>query len=299
MNADAGSNKSLFWEREKRGWPNREASRFVAAAGIRWHVQQAGAGPSLLLLHGTGASVHTWRDLLPLLAKHHTVIAVDLPGQGFSEALKGAVTIETMSAAVTALLRVLGVDPHDCVGHSAGAAILCRMALDGSIAPRHIVSINGAFLPFGGVAGLVFKPVAKLFASSPTAARMIAWRARSLAAVERVLAGTGSKLDPAGVALYARLTQDPGHIAGALAMMSHWDLRGFREELARLQVPLTLIVAAGDRAVPAGQAAEIRASLPAARIVTVEDLGHLAHEEAPALLVGLIEQALQRTGAAA
>jgi magnesium chelatase accessory protein len=287
------TDKALFWEREKRSWPNREASRFVAAAGIRWHIQQAGTGPWLLLLHGTGASVHTWRDLLPLLARHYTVLAVDLPGQGFSEALRGGITIDAMSAAVTSLLRVLGVDPDYCVGHSAGAAILCRMALDGSIAPRHIVSINGAFLPFGGAAGLVFKPIAKLFAASSTAARMIAWRARSVAAVENVLAGTGSKLDAAGIDLYARLTQDPGHIAGALAMMSHWDLRGFSAELANLRVPLTLVVGEADRAVPAAQAAEVQAQLPTARIVSLPGLGHLAHEEAPTRLAGVIEQALR------
>ena len=289
-------NKAQFWEREGRNWPNRQASRFVAAAGIRWHVQQAGAGPALFMLHGTGASVHTWRDVLPLLAGRYTVIAADLPGQGFSEPLGGGgFTLATMSAAVTALLRALGVNPDYCVGHSAGAAILCRMALDGCIAPRHIVSINGAFLPFGGAAGLVFKPIAKLFAASTTAARMIAWRAQSLEAVERVLAGTGSKLDPAGIALYARLTQNPGHIAGALAMMSHWDLRGFRAELGGLQVPLTLIVAEGDLAVPAAQAAVVKESVPAARIVSLPNLGHLAQEEEPALLAQVIERALQST----
>lgn len=287
--------KSLLWEREKRTWPNRDASRFIHAAGIRWHVQQTGAGPSVLLLHGTGASVHTWRDLLPLLGRHYSVFAVDLPGQGFSEPLRGGITIEAMSGALTALLRALRLSPDYCVGHSAGAAILCRMALNGCIAPRHIVSINGAFLPFGGAAGLLFKPAAKLFAASSLAARMIAWRARDPEAVERVLAGTGSKIDAAGVDLYARLTRDPGHIAGALAMMSHWDLRGLCEELADLRPPLTLIVAAGDLAVPPAQAETVRRCLPTAKIVRLPNLGHLAHEEAPVLLAGLIEQAFAAT----
>jgi len=48
-------------------WPNHEISRMVEAAGMRWHVQQAGSGPVLLLLHGTGASAHSWRDVVPRL----------------------------------------------------------------------------------------------------------------------------------------------------------------------------------------------------------------------------------------
>ena len=79
----------LSWERDGRDWPNREASRFVEAGGLRWHVQQMGRGPVLLLLHGTGASTHSWRALLPLLAKSFTVVAPDLPGHGFTATPSG------------------------------------------------------------------------------------------------------------------------------------------------------------------------------------------------------------------
>ena len=74
------------WQREGRDWPNREASRFVRAAGLMWHVQIMGAGPVLLLAHGTGAATHSWRALAPLLAQHFTIVAPDLPGHGFTEA---------------------------------------------------------------------------------------------------------------------------------------------------------------------------------------------------------------------
>ena len=60
----------LHWETDGAAWPHREASRFVVAGGCRWHVQVMGAvdAPALWLLHGTGASSHSWRALLPLLA---------------------------------------------------------------------------------------------------------------------------------------------------------------------------------------------------------------------------------------
>ncbi|MFN5717015.1 MAG: alpha/beta fold hydrolase, partial [Bradyrhizobium sp.] len=74
----------LVWSRDGTDWPNRNASVFVEAAGIRWHVQRMGEGPSLLLIHGTGAATHSWRDMLPLLARHFSVVAPDLPGHGFT-----------------------------------------------------------------------------------------------------------------------------------------------------------------------------------------------------------------------
>ena len=61
------------WQHEGRDWPNREASRFVMAGGLRWHVQVAGQGPDLVLVHGTAAATHSWRDVLPLLAKRRNV----------------------------------------------------------------------------------------------------------------------------------------------------------------------------------------------------------------------------------
>ena len=73
------------WAVEGRDWPNRDASRFVDVGRVKWHVQVMGSGPALLLLHGTGAATHSWRDLLPLLARDFTVIASDLPGHGFTE----------------------------------------------------------------------------------------------------------------------------------------------------------------------------------------------------------------------
>ena len=60
-------------------WPHMDLSRFVQTPGVRWHVQIAGSGPVLVLLHGAGASTHTWRDLLPALSADFTVVCPDLP----------------------------------------------------------------------------------------------------------------------------------------------------------------------------------------------------------------------------
>src|SRR5262245_61463336 len=66
-------------------WPHRDVRRFSRTAGVDGHVQEMGRGPVVLMLHGTGASTHSWRALMPLLATRLRVIAIDLPGHGFTQ----------------------------------------------------------------------------------------------------------------------------------------------------------------------------------------------------------------------
>ncbi len=274
------------WEQERPTWPHHETSCFVEAAGIRWHVQRMGQGVPLLLVHGTGASTHSWRDVMPLLARRFSVIAVDLPGHAFTDPLSPARTsIEGISEALTALLHALRVSPVYCVGHSAGAVILCKMVLEQHIRPRRIISLNGAFLPLGGAAGRVFAPLVSLLANNPGVARLVAPGAhRARAAVIRLLARTGSTLDEEGVELYARLVRKSRHVAGALRMMGNWRLHDFQASMPKITVPMTLIVGANDLMVPPHQAVIVQRSAKQVTVRCLEGLGHLAHEERPALI---------------
>ncbi len=279
---------SLDWHREGMTWPSHDASLFVEAGGIRWHVQRMGAGPALLLLHGTGASTHSWRQLMPILARRFTVIAPDLPGHGFTAmAPRRGMSLPGMARLVAALLAELDVAPVLVAGHSAGAAILARMAIDGVIAPSALVSLNGAFLPFGGMLRFL-SPIARLMAATPLAARLFASRADDPRAVDRLLDGTGSTLDAEGVALYARLIRSPDHVHGALTMMANWELEPLVRDLGRLAVPSLLVAAANDRTVAPSQATEVASRIHGARVEKLAGLGHLAHEEAPAHIATVI-----------
>ena len=254
-------------------------------------MQIAGQGAPLLLVHGAGAATHTWRDLLPLLAQDFKVLAVDLPGHGFTDPVGSRqASLPGMAHALAALLRALNFEPEFVVGHSAGAAILVRMCLDGAIAPRAMMSINGAFMPFGGLAGQIFSPLAKLLALNPFVPRLFAWSASDRDSVARVIRDTGSPLDRQGLDLYTRLFSDPRHVSGALRMMANWDLASLARDMRGLNTPLTLVVAAGDEAVPPEQAQAIARTTPGAEVVRIPKLGHLAHEEKPEEFAGLIRR---------
>ena len=123
----AVASSRLDWERDSADWPHRECSRFVHAAAMRWHVQIMGEGPVLLLIHGTGAATHSWRHLAPLLAAHFKVVAIDLPGHGFSDPAPSSrvASLPGMARALGELLQTLDLDCAIVVGHSAGGAIAC------------------------------------------------------------------------------------------------------------------------------------------------------------------------------
>lgn len=273
----------LSWQGDGHDWPNREASRFVTASGFRWHVQVTGKGPVLLLLHGTGAATHSWRDLLPILSGRFTVVAPDLPGHGFSQTPPThRLSISGMAHAVKDLLRALSLSPVLVAGHSAGAAVLARMCLSGQIAPAALVGFNAALLPLGGVPGQVFAPIAKLLSLNPLIPSLFAWRAGDPRLVTRLLRETGSTIDARGMDLYYRLVRDPTHAAGALGMMANWDLRALQRDLPKLETPLILVTAEGDRAIAPRYARSVAEMLPSTtRIVPWPKLGHLAHEEDP------------------
>ncbi|MBK1660631.1 alpha/beta fold hydrolase BchO [Paracraurococcus ruber] len=280
-----------------RDWPNRAQSRFVAAGGLRWHVQVAGEGPVLLLLHGTGAATHSWRGLLPLLARDFTVVAPDLPGHGFTERPRAeGLSLPGMARGVAALLRALDLKPMLAAGHSAGAAVTARMTLDGTMAPRALVGLNAALLPFEGIAGQLFSPIARMLAGVPAVPWFFAWRAGDRGLVERLLRDTGSTVDPQGVEFYGRLVRRPGHVAAALGMMANWELRPLLRDLARLAVPLVLVVGGHDRTVPPSDARRLKRLLPDVRILDLPALGHLAHEERPAEVAGIIRRLAEEMG---
>lgn len=291
--------RELDWERDGRDWPNREYSRFVEAAGMRWHVQMMGSGPPLLLLHGTGASTHSFGALAPLLARDFSVCMPDLPGHGFTQTPpREFLSLPGMARSIVVLLRELAFSPELCVGHSAGAAVAIQMTLGRMITPRAIVALNGALLPFGGLAGSLFAPLAKLLFRFPLVTNIFARRAQDPDAVRRLVEQTGSVLDEQGIEYYRRLASSPRHVEAALGMMANWDLHRFVEQIGRLKVPLTLVVGSRDHTIPPPQADRVKALLPQSRIVTLDRLGHLAHEERPKECAAVIRNAAIEAGIA-
>lgn len=271
----------LNWEREGRIFPRRDASHFVDAGTLKWHVQQMGSGPPLLLLHGTGASAHSWRDVMPLLAERFTVIAPDLPGHAFTRGrIPGGPNLPAVAREVARLLDQLAVMPALVAGHSAGVAIAMQLALDGMEAP--VVGFSPALMPFSGLAAQLFPAMAKMLFVNPFVPRIFAGIARQSGETARFLhRATNSRIDASGLHCYEALLGNSHHCLGALALMANWDLGALSRRLQDVSVPVTLLHGSRDSAVPLSSVQEACRKLPQCELEVLEGLGHLTHEERP------------------
>ena len=279
------------WTSDGHDWPNRAASRFVETGGYRWHVQRLGGKgkPVCLLLHGTGAATHSWRDVLPLLAEDFDCIAIDLPGHGFTRA-RGhrPVTLPEMAASVEALLADLDAAPDLIVGHSAGVAIAAQMLLNGNHSTP-LIGFTPALMPFPGLAARLFPTLAKMLFTYPFVSVIVSRLASRPGEVARFLhRATGSRIDAAGERFYTRLFSRSGHCDGAIRMMANWRLEDLRDQLPMLAAPVLLVVGERDSAIPAASIQTAARSIPGCTVEQMAGLGHLAHEQEPAWAVRII-----------
>lgn len=279
----------LDWGREGLIWPHREASSFIETGGKRWHVQRMGSGPPLLLLHGTGASVHSWRGLMPLLARSHAVTAIDLPRHAFTTGHDAyAMSLPAMSAEVAGLLEAIDLKPEAIVGHSAGAAIALQLALAHGYAGP-VIGLSAALRPFPGALAQIFPALAKALFVNPLVPRLFAGTIDIAGGAERFMwRSTRSRIDAAGMECYRALLKNPDHAGGGLAMMANWDLPSLRARMGNVANPVLLVHGANDPAIPLAWARDAAGWLGHARLDVLPGLGHLAHEEDPDTAAALI-----------
>ncbi|MFQ5614381.1 MAG: alpha/beta fold hydrolase [Anaerolineae bacterium] len=112
---------------------------YIDPLSIAYH--RAGSGPSLLLLHGFGYSADTWREVIPDLAAHFEVVAVDLPGFGLS-AEPAEPTPQGVSGRLLDGIQALGLRDLLAVGHSYGAHVALRLALAAPDRVRGVVATS-------------------------------------------------------------------------------------------------------------------------------------------------------------
>lgn len=116
--------------------------REIKAAGIRFHVAEAGAGEPVLLLHGWPQHWYVWRKVLPLLAAERRVICPDLRGFGWSEAPRDGYAKEALANDVFGVLDALELEQVDLLAHDWGAWIGFLMCIERPERIKHYLALN-------------------------------------------------------------------------------------------------------------------------------------------------------------
>ncbi len=252
-----------------------------------------GTEPTAVLVHGSGSSADSFELLAPLLARRFRVISFDLPGHARTRVPAGYTPdLAQLADSVHALLVHLDCQPSLVVGHSAGAAVLARLTLDGRVEPSLLAGLGAALAPFEGLAGLMLPAAARVLAQPGVAALLSSSVDGAL--VDRLLRGVGSRLGADGREHYHRLAKSDAHLAGVLAMFANWNLDELAAQLPGLKSPLLLIAGALDRAVPLAQLRRVAGRVPGASLEVIAGAGHLMHEERPREVARLIFDHLDR-----
>ena len=123
---------------------------FVEARGLRFHVQELGSGPPVVMIHGlfTGSLASWWFTAAPTLARHHAVRLLDLRGHGLSDCPPGGYDTATMVDVVLALTAHL--QPLAVVGHCYGALLGLRLALAHPARVTRLACAEAPLVPMGG-----------------------------------------------------------------------------------------------------------------------------------------------------
>jgi pimeloyl-ACP methyl ester carboxylesterase len=275
-------------------------AKTVALHGRPVTYAEVGTGPVLLLIHGMAGTFENWRAVIEPLARHHTVVAPDLPGHGGSAPGAGDYSIGALAAGLRDLLIALDHERATLVGHSLGGGIAMQFSYQFPEMTERLVLVSS-----GGL-GPEVSPVLRA-AALPGADVFIAGTAapvrRAGAAIGRGLATVGLRpnADVAEVVRgYASLV-NPDRRAAFLATLRSVIDRGGQRVLAgdRLYLaegmPVLIVWGARDPIIPVRHGEQAHQAIPGSRLEIFDGIGHLPQLEAPGRFVAALERFLEKT----
>ena len=262
--------------------------------GLRYAVEETGAGEPLVLLHGFTGCAANWRPLLPRLAEHHRVIAIDLPGHGNSGA-PGSVARYKMPRVAADLIELLNrhnATPAHWLGYSMGGRLALYMAVRQSSVVRSLTLVSAT----AGLANAA-KRQARRAADEALAARIERDGVASFVAEwERNLlfAGLAGLPEEARATLHEqRLSNSPLGLANSLRGMGAGAQPSLWSRLAAMTAPALLIAGQRDTKFVALNEG-LAVSIPNATLRLIPDAGHVVQMEQPEAFLAAVTDFLER-----
>ena len=267
--------------------------RRLDLAGVSTAVLEAGDGPPVALLHGQGGWAGIWVPVMADLARDHRVVAPDLPGLGASRVDGPPPTADRVLAWLGELLDRTCPAPPVLVGVSLGGSAAARFAAANGQRLAGLVLVS-----MGGLVGKVRIPPAMVLAvirhslrpSERSAMRML----RQVSVdVDRVQRRMGDRWAPFR-AYSLELARTPSVGRANRQLLRELGLRQLTPaELARIQVPTTLVWGRQDRVMPLADAQEAseRYGWP---LDVIDDAGHFLGADQPEAFLQALRRALDR-----
>ena len=256
----------------------------VLQAGDSWvRALRAGTGDTtLVLVHGYGEHLLTWRSVIDPLAERYAVVAFDLPGFGASEKPPGPYTLSAMSGRVVDFLARWTRPPVILVGHSMGGEIATEVALDRPDLVQGLILIAPAGLRIG---------------LGPVSGQMGPAQATAIGAWEAARAFITPLHDPGWLfesdvlASYDPAT-DPAYRNSTAKVLEQFDFRGIGPRFADLSQPTLVLWGADDPVIPVGVADSLAGVIPCHQLIRLDRTLHRPQFERPDTVVAVIKRFL-------
>ena len=282
-----------------RGFRDVFKSQFVDVGGVRLHAVVGGEGPPLLLVHGWPQTWYAWRLVMPELARHHRVVAVDQRGIGLSGRAQTGYDSTTLGNDMVALMRALGHERFSIFGTDVGMPIAYAVAADHRDRVDRL-AVAEAFLPGLGAGPSLLQehPVANArlwhlaFNQLPAEVNEALVRGREdvFLGAEFAAAAGATKLPEEVVRYYVRMLRtDPSALRGSFGFYRSWWTTAMQNAPRfgnRLTVPVLAIGGAQSSAALVGDI--MMAVANNVQPVTIPGSGHWVAEEAPGEIVAAL-----------
>ena len=301
--------QSDYGRRERAPWLDvdwQSAQHRIELDGREVNYCELGEGPALVFIHGLGASWQSWLENMPDFAQDHRVVAIDLPGFGYSEPPDGDISIEYYGRWTCRLLEAIGIESAAVVGNSMGGFVGAELAIRAPERVQRLVVVSAAIFWQTYRRAQPLLRLARL--TDAAAARALARATDDIATRRRLrvwaLASAGFRyphlISPELAHEMVRSARRTDGFLPALEALADYPLD---EELPKISCPTLIVWGAHDTLVPAKDAKRLQELIPGARRVIFERTGHVAMLERPERFNRLLREFLdeepeQREGAA-
>lgn len=285
------------------------ASRYIdLPSGVRMHYRDQGvtqpAGqppvPTILLIHGYSASLHTWEPWVERLGEQYRVVSIDLPGHGLTRAPAGyRATIENFRDVVAEFARAYGLTRFTIAGNSMGGNVAWSYALAHPDQLDALILVDSAGWPHPEREGALDRSPLMQALRNPTLGPML----RDLDNTRLFRQGLQSsfadpaKVDDAMVTRYVELARAPGHRDILLQLQTGYASRtqASNERLAAIHIPTLIIWGAHDNLIPVADSELFHTAIAGSQLVVFQDSGHIPQEEIPDASATAVSEFLYRT----
>jgi len=239
-----------------------------------------GAGPPVVLVHGTPSWSYLWRNVVPALAREFTVYVFDLPGYGDSPAPPdGNVSVATHATTLIELLDTWGLDAPAAAGHDIGGAILLRAHLLHHRSLRQLALVDAVVLtPW-------ITPTTRHIQAHLDVYRTMPNHIFDRVAAAHLRTAVHGDFDEGAFAAYHGRWQGAQGQTAYLHKVAHFDeehTRQFEPLLGTIRVPVLVVWGVDDAWLDPALARRLGALIPGSAVRLIAGAGHFAMEDAPA-----------------